>query len=47
MGINLANGDTLIVPIGEPEPDGTQLQAIATQLSKDDRHWTLERGPLP
>jgi hypothetical protein len=43
--INLANGDTLIVPIGEPQPDGTQLQAVATQLSQDRRLWTLKQQP--
>ena len=42
--INLASGDTLIVPIGEPQPDGTQLQAVATQLGHD-RHWTLKHEP--
>lgn len=43
QGINLAIGDTLIVPIEERQPDGTQLQAIATQLCKDRRHWTVRR----
>jgi hypothetical protein len=41
--IRLGIGDELRVGIEERQPDGTQLQAIAVQLCKDRRHWTVRR----